>query len=333
MIEYECENPNLTLKEIVHDISIHGELCNSRNGMTLAFKEPVSIRHIDPKRRVIWLKSRNANPFFHIFEFVWMLAGRKDVKTISAFNGNMKSYSDDGISFNAPYGYRLKHHFGHDQLNEVIEILKKDPDSRQAVALLWDNADLTKNTKDKACNLELVFKVRDGKLDMTVFNRSNDLIWGALGANLVHMSFFHEYVATKIGIPMGAYEQVSNCLHVYTDGVAGNILKNILADDPEGCDYKVRYINTRNSPSMVGIDEDVSKLFYHIGICKDVTGMMSGFVQEYQSDFFNRLFIPMMMTYAFHKLKMDTTAMDILIGSNIPQDWKLACYNWLDNRK
>lgn len=328
MISYVCNNPNTTLRVICADIGKRGESANSRNGMTLTFTEPVSIRYPNPAHRVIWLKSRNANPFFHLFEFVWMLAGRKDVATLSAFNSNMRSYSDDGKEFNAPYGYRLRYHFGRDQLKDIIEILKKDPDSRQAVALLWDSDDLTKNTKDKACNLELVFKVRDGKLDMTVFNRSNDLIWGAMGANLVHMSLFHEYVSWKTGIPLGSYEQVSNCLHVYTEGLAGDILKSLFNDECINEQYPCD-----TSPSMIGIDADVEKLFYHIGSCDSVIDMASAFMQTYESEFFTELFIPVMIVYLFHKMKRDDIARSVLISSDIQEDWRKACYNWLDLRR
>lgn len=329
---FNCINPNATLKKMVRDITEFGKPANSRNGLIISYDEPVCIRHENPVHRVIWLKSRNANPFFHIFEFVWMLAGRNDVRTLSAFNANMKAYSDDGETFNAPYGYRLREHFGRDQLRDVIEILKKDPDSRQAVALLWDSEDLTKSTMDKACNLELVFKLRDsGKLDMTVFNRSNDLIWGALGANLVHMSLFHEYVATMLGVGIGVYEQISNCMHVYINGHLGDIYREIInqSEEVEGCDS---YPCT-HSPSMKGIDEDAEDLFYHIGNCDTVVEMASGFMQSYHSEFFEKLFIPMMRVYLFHKLKRDDVAMHILLGSEIPEDWSMACYNWLELRR
>lgn len=329
---FNCINPNITLKDMMRDITEFGKPANSRNGLTISYDEPVCIRHENPVHRVIWLKSRNANPFFHLFEFVWMLAGRNDVATLSAFNANMKLYSDDGETFNAPYGYRLREHFGGDQLRDVIEILKKDPDSRQAVALLWDSNDLTKSTVDKACNLELVFKLRDsGKLDMTVFNRSNDLVWGALGANLVHMSLFHEYVATMLSVGMGAYEQISNCMHVYIDGRPGDIYREIISQHDEDEEHDVYPCDS--SPSMKDIDEDIEELFYHIGNCNTVIDMASGFMQSYRSEFFEKLFIPMMHVYLFHKLKRDDVAMQILVRSEIPEDWYKASYNWLDLRR
>lgn len=52
-------------------------------------------------------------------------------------------------------------------------------------------------------------------LDTTVLCRSNDIIWGAYGANAVHMSFMAEVVAALAGMKMGRYYQVSNNYHAY----------------------------------------------------------------------------------------------------------------------
>lgn len=327
---YTSFDPNIALKRIVNDITVLGEICNSRNGETIAFNEPVCIEYPNPRHRVIWLHSRRANPYFHIFEFIWMLEGRQDVASLAAFNSNMRSFSDDGLIFNAPYGYRLRHHFGHDQLAEIADMIKKDPDTRQAVALLWDHNDLTKNTKDKACNLELVFKVRDNRLDMTVFNRSNDLIWGAMGANLVHMSFFHEYMAYKTGYELGRYSQITNCLHVYLNGPAGDIYRRILHENMYASeDYSHCYIS--EEISMEGIEDDTHTLFSNIDSfdIKDIIGG-SIFPCGFKSEFFNKLFIPMMMSYYHHKKHEDDIARSWV--DSISNDWKLACNNWLDKR-
>lgn len=52
-------------------------------------------------------------------------------------------------------------------------------------------------------------------LDMTVTNRSNDLILGMLGANYVTFSVLLEYMAACIGVEVGKYSQFSNNLHAY----------------------------------------------------------------------------------------------------------------------
>ena len=113
-------------------------------------------------------------------------------------------YSDDGEVFNAAYGYRARHEFGFDQLISIPRLLEKDPGTRQAVIQLWHPSDLGANTLDKACNMSMVFSIFGTRLDMTVFNRSNDLVFGGVtGANPVHFSYFQQWFANQLKIPMG----------------------------------------------------------------------------------------------------------------------------------
>ena len=129
----------------------HGVKIPSRNGDTLELPEPVTTVYQRPWERVITFPSRDANPFFHFFESLWMLAGRNDVKFMSEFNANIANYSDDGKIFNAAYGYRARYKVSihQDQIKRIVSILRKDPNSRQAVCQLWDDSDLTIITKDK----------------------------------------------------------------------------------------------------------------------------------------------------------------------------------------
>mgnify|MGYP003147649168 FL=1 len=85
---------------------------------------------------------------------------------------------------------------------------------------MWDpSADFQVNDHlaDVPCNTQIYFSVREGLVEMTVTNRSNDLIWGAYGANAVHMSILQEYVAARLELGVGRYHQFSNNLHAYVD--------------------------------------------------------------------------------------------------------------------
>lgn len=86
---------------------------------------------------------------------------------------------------------------------------------------MWDGfTDLQKaraGGKDLPCNTAIYFDPLGDDLNMTVSNRSNDLVWGAYGANVVHMSMIHSYVAHMVGKKVGTYYQESNNLHLYTD--------------------------------------------------------------------------------------------------------------------
>ncbi len=190
----------------------------SRVGQVLEVPDPVTTKYMNPRERVLFDPKRNCNPFFHFFESLWMLAGRNDVAFVSQFAQRMMSFSDDGTTYHAAYGHRWRAHFGIDQLDEVIKLLKGNHAERRAVLSMWDPcSDLGRVGKDLPCNTAAYFKIRDGLLFMTVVNRSNDVTWGAYGANAVHMSVLMEYVASMVGVDVGPYHQVSDSWHAYTE--------------------------------------------------------------------------------------------------------------------
>jgi thymidylate synthase len=156
-------------------------------------------------------------------EMVWFLEGKGDLNFIAKFLPRMAEYSDDGIGFNAHYGQRIR--YPDDQLKLVIKHLLNDPASRSAVVQIWDKADLNKVTRDKACNMQLVFRMVGGKLDMTVYNRSNDAIWGGIsGANITNLFVFQAYVAAGLCVNIGKQYVASNNLHLYLDNPKTKLL-------------------------------------------------------------------------------------------------------------
>ena len=196
----------------------------SRAGATIEYPEPVCTVYERPLERVLFDGVRDANPYFHLMEALWMLAGRRDVAWLARFNQRMATYSDDGVVFNAAYGYRWRNQFalksgdGSDQLSAIVKLLRADADSRRAVLQIWDaEDDLGVASKDLACNTQAMFKVRGGRLNMIISNRSNDVVWGCYGANAVQFSFLLEYMAARIGVEPGVYRQMSDSFHAYVD--------------------------------------------------------------------------------------------------------------------
>lgn len=225
-----ARNVNDALGSGLSMIQVNGVAETSRNGEVLVMPEPVTTIYERPWERVLFCPLRDANPFFHLMEAIWMMAGRNDVTWPKYFNSRFGAYSDDGETFHAAYGHRWRKHFGVDQLARVIQELR-NPATRRAVLAMWDPAaDLNRDGADFPCNTTIYFRVRGNELDMTVCCRSNDLLWGAYGANAVHMSFLQEIVAHCAGgYDMGRYYQVSNNYHLYTDivprgEIAGRII-------------------------------------------------------------------------------------------------------------
>ena len=205
--------------EKVHALLLtEGKTHNSRNGKVLTLPFPVMTKVTRPMQMVNFNPVRDCNHVFHFMEAIWILAGRRDVTFLDLFNSNMKNYSDDGISFNASYGFRAIHHNGFDQLDTAIELLKKDPSDRRAGIYLCDPRDMIKDTKDVACNLVLLPRIVNGRLDLTIFNRSNDAIYGSVsGANVTQFGMILKYLAEKLVLKVGNIYTISNNLHVYLD--------------------------------------------------------------------------------------------------------------------
>lgn len=226
----EARNVNDALFEGVKLLNRSGvPVRNSRAGRVVEWPTPVATVYRRPWERVLWSEDRDANPFFHFLEAMWMLNGGKDVAFPAMLLERMRDYSDDGKVMQGAYGWRWREWFGYDQIEFIIKLLREDPGTRRAVLTMWEPGDLSDRllSKDVPCNTHIYFKVRDDVLHMTVCNRSNDILWGAYGANAVHMSFLHEYVAARAGFKQGTYTQISDSYHVYLDGPGGKVWERV----------------------------------------------------------------------------------------------------------
>lgn len=210
------DNAPELFKDLLYNMRVCAKLEKSRNGEVFSIPDPVIFGLSNPRNRVITDPIRDANPFFHVMEFVWMMAGSNDIKWIAQFNRRMMDFSDDGYTQHAAYGHRWRGYFGYDQIKKAIRLLKHNVHDRRVVVQMWDpETDLGHKGKDVPCNTQLMFRVLDGKLNMTVTNRSNDLIWGAMGSNVVHFTMLQELISQATDIPLGKYYVVSNNLHIY----------------------------------------------------------------------------------------------------------------------
>ena len=208
--------------EVWNRIKVAGIEQNSRNGPVVSIPEPVLMTLRDPSQRVLMSPVRDANPFFHVAEVVWMLAGSADVKFVEKFNRRYREYADDNEDFVwGAYGDRWINHWDFDQIQMAIDRLKENPEDRQVVISMWNPiADLPPFPKhnDRPCNTQLMFRIVNDALHMLVVNRSNDMVWGALGANVVHFTYLQEVICRAVDVyTMGPYRVVTNNLHVYPE--------------------------------------------------------------------------------------------------------------------
>lgn len=191
----------------------------SRSGMTREILGAVFVIH-DPRQR--WVASREPamNPAFALAEVVWILSGRRDARFLNYWNPKLPQFAGRSKNYHGSYGYRLRRHFGLDQLERAYQALRHNPDSRQVVLQIWDpSADLPSPdgspvNADIPCNICSFAKIRNGKLEWTQIVRSNDLFLG-VPHNLVQFTSLQEILAAWLGIEVGHYSHLSDCLHIY----------------------------------------------------------------------------------------------------------------------
>lgn len=306
---------------------------DSRNGPVRLFKEPVTTVYSFPRERVLFWAERDCNPFFHLYESLWMLGGRNDVKGVAAYVPRMATFSDDGKTLHGAYGFRWREHFGYDQLPKIIKALKANPDDRRQVLSMWDaHVDLGREGKDFPCNLQALFSINVyGALDMMVTNRSNDIVWGAYGANAVHFSFLQEYVAAAIGVAVGQYRQVSNNFHGYLATLAP---VESLADLAVGLVTRDDWM--RFCPYDNGSVEPYPLISGPIDAWHaDLEAYLQGGSVVYNDPFFNNVAQPMHNAYtAYKRCAGEERYKRALHHINLIQasDWRLACAEWIERR-
>jgi len=320
-MDITARNVNGAYAKAMYALARFGEEVPTRNGPALRLPWPVVTCYEHPWERVLFDATRDANPFFHLYESLWMLDGRNDVEGVARYNKGMRNYSDDGKTFNGAYGYRWRSWFGFDQIDRVIDVLWADPASRRAVISMWDpRADLDpKAGKDIPCNLQIKFDIRDGHLNMYVTNRSNDAIWGCYGANSVHMSFLHEYVAAMLGRPVGRYYQVSLDLHAYVDKFA-----EVWPGDEDTA--KDMYVGRGPVPKLVDDPNTFRQELKEL-----LMGPAAMLPSTARNKFLSETAAPMLQAWALRKEKRyaDSFAAADAIQS---WDWRLAALAWIGRR-
>lgn len=355
---FSGSNPTQLYMDALNKLILTGKECSPR-GLRIKELRPVILEYLNPASRVTFLRGRTINPFFQLAEALWIIAGRSDVAFLTQYNKNMASFSDDGVYFNAPYGERLRYWNKNDasatiinpidQLVDVYRKIKADPDTRQAVASiynpLFDN--FNNQTKDRPCNMMLSFKLRDGKLDLQVFNRSNDIHWGTFGANLCQFATILEVMASWLGVKMGVLYQNTDSLHVYLDDYGYKETEKIFnaygITEEDMFSPNVQEFITKTEPRITSSLEDTSMILNHYFsvlnpvVEQDATYESQETLETLLSaiagcpdDYFRMTFM-VMVAYQAHKRKKLPLVVASL--SSVPDcSWKISCLRFLHDK-
>ena len=343
-----ARNVNDAYRKGLELVAMVGEHAASRNGEVIRLADPVTTVYSEPTERVLFDVQRNANPFFHLFEALWMLNGQRDVATLHPFLPGFQQFSDDGEIFHGAYGYRWRHWpnyeenppyiLEHDQLQTAIDLLRKNPDDRRVVIGIWDPArDLASDSLDVPCNDLVKLRIVHGALDLHVYCRSNDAVWGCYGSNAVQFSILQEYLAGRIGVPVGKYWQISGDLHAYVDSPyqLQKFWPLIERDTVNPYAPRLRGESLSEFPLVTKADTFDRELRHFMRIVSSHNEQLDFF--DCENGFFDLVALPMLRAHAQYRNGTIDEAIAVLKDAqqaiSYPVDWLVAGALWLGRRK
>lgn len=169
----------------------------------------------DPTRFIVTSPIRKMPMRYAVGELLWYLSSNNGLKAIQNFTSAWDRMSDDGKVVNSNYGHKIHEFYGFDQWDYVKKCLEKDRNSRQAVIQIRPAEDyIEKPTKDMPCTVSLQFFIRDNKLHLTVYMRSND-IWMGFPYDCFNFCAFLVKMAMELNVEIGTYTHIAGSLHLY----------------------------------------------------------------------------------------------------------------------
>jgi thymidylate synthase len=209
----------------------HGYTANPR-GTTSKEILNYNITLTNPRNRVITFKDRNVKTEYLMGELIWYTSGEDTLDGIlpySKFWANITNsgseHQYDANTVNSNYGNRLfgvtklAAFSGMNQWNNTINILKNDKDSRQALMNIHVPSDRHTGNKDVPCTIALQWFIRDNKLSLITYMRSNDIILGFTN-DVFQFTMLQEAMMVNLrefypDLELGYYYHNAGSMHVY----------------------------------------------------------------------------------------------------------------------
>lgn len=195
--------------DLVQHVLKYGKETAPRGMKTREIEDAV-IRIKDVRNTLPLNINRGTVPGIGAVEACQLLAGVSTPKLVIAVGPAFSNFAEDNGLFHGAYGLRTK-----DQYGPIIERLKADPDTRQAVVTIWNpELDLLPQKRDYPCTILHQFRIRDNKLNMTVFMRSND-VWLGAAYDFFQFTRVQLAIASVLGVEPGDYTHHVGSLHIY----------------------------------------------------------------------------------------------------------------------
>lgn len=156
-----------------------------------------------------------------IHELLWFLQGSTNIKYLKENGVRIwDEWADEHGNLGPVYGYQWRNwpkpdgtHI--DQISQVIEQIKKNPDSRRLIVSAWNVADVDQ-MKLPPCHAFFQFYVADGKLSCQLYQRSADIFLG-VPFNIASYALLTMMVAQVCGLKLGDFVHTLGDAHIYSN--------------------------------------------------------------------------------------------------------------------
>lgn len=156
-----------------------------------------------------------------IYELLWFIKGETNTKFLTDNGVSIwNEWADKDGNLGPVYGYQWRSwpspdgkHI--DQLTEVVETIKKNPDSRRMIVSAWNVADLSKMAL-MPCHAFFQFYVADGKLSCQLYQRSADMFLG-VPFNIASYALLTLMMAQVCGLRPGDFVHTFGDAHIYSN--------------------------------------------------------------------------------------------------------------------
>ena len=162
---------------------------------------------------------RNWSIQYAYAEWRWYMSGDRNIAKLGELYGKVpqiwQRMADADGNVNSNYGWQWERT---SQLDIVIQMLKDNPETRQAAISIYDGKEISDYAHDTPCTYAVQFTVLNNKLNMSVVMRSNDL-WYGFCNDQYQFSNLQMLVAQRTGYDVGTYYHFAHNLHLYNDKI------------------------------------------------------------------------------------------------------------------
>ncbi|MFC2151760.1 thymidylate synthase [Bacteroidota bacterium] len=158
-----------------------------------------------------------------IYELLWFLNGDTNTKYLNDNKVNIwNEWADENGNLGNIYGYQWRswpapNGESVDQISQIIDSIKNNPDSRRHIVSAWNVADL-KNMALPPCHILFQFYVADGKLSCQLYQRSADIFLG-VPFNIASYAILLKMVAQATNLEPFEFVHTLGDAHIYLNHI------------------------------------------------------------------------------------------------------------------